>query len=415
MGRDHGDRPKKAPKRKVARGAVPSGRTRSRAARRRLVVAADVGGTKTLIGLFDVAGARPRLVRKTRFSSRELRSFQQGLRAFLDEDRRAPKIAGVAVGVAGPVAEGRSLEVNLPWAVDRRRIARVAGIPAVQVLNDVEATAWGVGVLTSRKLHSLTPGLRARSTGSAAMIAAGTGLGTAAMVWDGSRRVPAAAEGGHVGWAPRDDVDLELWRFLKQRHGRVSVERVVSGDGLGAIFDFLVSSGREKPGAKFLESLDRSADRNAAIAASALAWSAAGELGKPVSGLGFGTRASSGRRSSGDRPGGSRKTRAARGSLGDAGEAAIPDRAASRALDRFVRSYGAAAGDLALTVGARGGVFVGGGIAPRILPRLAAGGFVAGFRDKGRMAPYVESVPVHVILEPETALWGAAECAARLS
>jgi glucokinase len=192
------------------------------------------------------------------------------------------------------------------------------------------------------------------------MVAPGTGLGTATLIRNGEGFRPAAAEGGHASWAPVRDDDLSLWRALSARHGRVSIERVVSGPGLEAIFDDVVASGIE-PSRRAADRLDAASDRAAAISEFALA----------------------GR-----------------------------DRAATRALDRFVRYLGAAAGDLALAVGAIGGVYVAGGIAPKILPRIESGLFLEAFRDKGRLGSLVSTIPVRVVLEPRCALIGAATYAA---
>ncbi len=327
-----------------------------------MFLAADIGGTKTILALFPGAGAR-RPVREAIFPSGRSPSFEAMLRDFLGEDRR--RVRACAVGVAGPVADGRSQIVNLRWPVDERRIARLLGLARerVRVLNDLEATAWGLRALSASRLVSLTPGLRPRP-GNAALIAAGTGLGTAILFWDGERHRPCAAEGGHQGFAPRDDLEAELWRYLRGRFGRVSVERVVSGRGLSHLYEFLVETERAAPGPELRRRLAEAEDPNRALTEAALA-----------------------------------------------GE----DPLAVRVLDWFVSLYGAAAGDLALVSGAAGGVYVGGGIAPKILPRLRAGGFVRAFRDKGRLRPYVERIPVRVITEPRAALLGAAACAQELA
>jgi glucokinase len=208
---------------------------------------------------------------------------------------------------------------------------------------------------------SLTPGLRARP-GNAALIAAGTGLGIATLVWDGKRHLVAASEGGHQDFAPRDDVEIDLLRHLLRRHGRVSVERVVSGPGLSALFDFLVATGRGRPSPAMRRRL-AAGDRNAAVSEA--------------------------------------------GVTGD-------DAVARRAVEMFASLYGAAAGNLALAARAVGGVYVAGGIAPRILSVLRAGRFMRSFRSKGRLRPLLERIPVKVVVEPRTALLGAAARAAHL-
>jgi len=324
-----------------------------------LILAGDVGGTKTLLGLFTWSKGKPHKVREGSFPSQESPSLEAMIRGFLAEGRE--RVHRLAVGVAGPVVGGRSHVVNLRWPVDERKLSRALEIDHVKVLNDLEATAWGIPVLPSRKLLNLTPGLRPRP-GNAALIAAGTGLGMATLFWDGERHWPSASEGGHQSFAPRDDVEIELLRFMRERFDRVSVERIVAGPGFSAIYDFLVATGRGKESLEMSRRL-ASGDRNATVSAAGVA---------------------------GDDP------------------------VAERAVEMFVSLYGAEAGDLALISRAVGGVYVGGGIAPKILHKLRSGEFVHAFRSKGRLSPLVEQIPVKVIPEPRTALLGAAACAARI-
>jgi glucokinase len=321
-----------------------------------VILAGDVGGTKTLLGLFERVGGRLSSVREASFPSREHRSLEAIVEKFLAQGRA--RVRRCAVGVAGPVVGGRSQVVNLRWPVDGRRLAARLSLEHARVLNDLEATAWGVAELPAGRSVSLTPGLRPRP-GTAALIAAGTGLGMALLFRDGAQVHVRASEGGHQGFAPRDEREVELWRFLRARYGRVSVERVVAGPGISALYRFLVESGREES-ARMRRRLAEADDANAAITEAATA--------------------------------------------GD-------DSLAAEVLDWFVSLYGAAAGDLALAARATGGVWVGGGIAPRILDRLRSGEFVRAFRDKGRLSPFLERIPVRVILEPRTALLGAAAAA----
>lgn len=319
-----------------------------------MILAGDVGGTKTLLGLFRRERGRLVEIRGASYPSQEARSVLEPIRAFLGAGRERP--VACALGVAGPVRNGRSDRVHLPWVVDAAGIRRAIGFDRVDVLNDVEATAWGIAELPARKLRNLTPGVRP-ADGPAGLLAAGTGLGTAVLARVEGRFLPGAAEGGHATWGPIDAEAAALRERLAERFGRVEIEHVVSGNGLGAIFDQIVDRrGRPLPAAT-RRRLAAADDRNAEISR-----------------------------------------------LGLEGA----DRAAALALDRFVRYYGAVAGDLALTLGAVGGIFVGGGIAPKILPRLAAGGFVQAFRDKGPLSGFVARVPVKVILEPRCALLGAA-------
>jgi glucokinase len=325
-----------------------------------VILAGDVGGTKTLLGLFRQVDGKTVCVREGSLPSQRFRCFEDLIGEFLS--RTDCRVRRCVIGVAGPVVGGRSQVVNLRWPVETRRLAHVLGTDAVRVINDLEATAWGIPVVPPRKTVSLTPGLRAR-TGNAALVAAGTGLGMALMPWDGERHHPRASEGGHQTFGPRDDLEIDLVRFLRRRHGRVSIERAVSGPAMSALYEFLVSSGRGKQSGLMRRRLAESDDTNAVVAQAGLT-----------------------------------------------GEDAV----AGKALDLFVSLYGAVAGDLALVAKATGGVFVGGGIAPKILPKLRAGGFIEAFRDKGRLRPLLERIPVRVILEPRTALLGAAQCAAAL-
>lgn len=323
-----------------------------------MILAGDIGGTKTLLAVFSSKGGRLECLRERSFPSEESASLEAMVRSFLADGRE--RITRCAVGVAGPVIDGRSEVVNLRWPVDGKRLARVLGLTRVFVLNDLEATGWGLGELPPRSFASLTPRLHPRP-GNAALIAAGTGLGTAILHWDGRRHLPSSGEGGHQGFPPRDDVEIDLLRALAREHGRASLDRVVSGPGLSAVFRLLTEAegGEVSPA---LAARMSTGDPNAAIA--------------------------------------------------EAGLAGV-DETARRALDRFVSLYGAAAGDLALVAGAVGGIYVAGGIAPKILPRLRSGPFMEAFRSKGRLRPWLERVPVRVVLEPRTALLGAAARAAR--
>ncbi|HKQ63255.1 MAG TPA: glucokinase [Candidatus Polarisedimenticolaceae bacterium] len=324
-----------------------------------MILAADVGGTKTLLGLFAAERGRLRAVREASYPSPEFGSFGEIVAAFLAGGRQ--RVTSCGVGVAGPIVGGRSQVVNLRWPVDAAKLASQLRVERVELLNDLEATAWGVPELPRAKVENLTPGLRG-SRGNAALIAAGTGLGMAILLWDGAHYHPSASEGGHQEFAPRDALEIELLERQLERHRRVSVERLVSGPGLSAIYQFLVETGRAAESRRMHERLAAAEDPNAII-----------------------------------------------GEAGVAGD----DPLAVQVVDRFVSMYGSAAGDLALVAKATAGLWIGGGIAPRILPKLRDGNFLRAFRNKGRLSPLLESIPVRVILEPRTALIGAAACARR--
>jgi glucokinase len=324
-----------------------------------MILAGDVGATKTILGLFRASAGRVDPVREESFDSASYPSLDAIVHEFLSAGRH--RVDRAAFGIAGPVVGGKSRVVNLKWSVDGRRLARRLEIARFRLLNDVEATAWGVSALSPRKLANLTPGLRG-GPGNAAVIAAGTGLGMALLLWDGKRHHPCASEGGHQEFGPRDDLEIALLRSLRRRHGRVSAERVVSGPGISEIYRFLVENRWGRESDSLGRELALAPDPNRVV-------SRAGLVGR--------------------------------------------DPLAEKALDMFVSLYGAVAGNLALAACATAGLYVGGGIAVDILPKLRAGGFVRAFRDKGRLSSLSSRIPVRVILEPRTALLGAAACAAR--
>lgn len=319
------------------------------------VLAGDVGGTNARLALVDVDPDRPRITLERTFPSADYPGLAEVVELFLEEAGDRP--ARAAFGLAGPVRGRVMRTTNLPWTVDADALEARCGLEQVSLLNDLEATAWGVRALTSDQLRVLHPG-DPEARGNGCVIAAGTGLGEAGLAWDGRRHRPFACEGGHTAFAPADEREDRLLAFLRHRHGRVSWERVVSGPGLAAIAEF-VHDRRGEP----LPEWFRSAEDPAAAVA----------------------------------------------------EAALEERsdAAVEALDLFVRLYGIEAGELALKLNALGGVWVAGGIAPKILPRLLDGPFLDGFLAKGRMRRLVEAMPVRVVLEPRTALLGAALRAAQ--
>jgi len=266
--------------------------------------------------------------------------------------------------VAGPVIDGRVKTTNLPWQMDEKTLAGAVGARRVKLLNDLEGTAFGMLYLPESRLHVLNPGTREPFSGNVAVIAAGTGLGEAYLYHDGERHHPIAAEGGHADFAPHGDLQIELLRWLKKRLGsHVSYERVLAGPGLASVYEFLVS---REPSRESKQTADR-------IAAVSDASPVISELGLAGS-----------------------------------------DPVCVEALDLFCRLYGAEAGNMALRWLAVGGVYLGGGIAPKILPALERGGFVEAFTDKGRFSDLMRSIPVRVSLEPRTALLGAAHYALRL-
>ncbi len=322
-----------------------------------MIIAGDIGGTKTNVALFDAEGGRlSRPLVQRSFPSASYDSLDRILSEFVESEMPRGGVTHASFGVAGPVLQGRVEATNLVWEVSAESLARTLGLPGVGLINDLEATAYGIEVLEPSQLLTLNPG-SGRDEGHRALIAAGTGLGMAGMFWDGGRYHPMPSEGGHIDFAPRDAREFELLRYMQERvGGRVSYERVLSGPGLFNIYSFLRDTGRgEEP--EWLAREFESGDDSAAVSRAAL---------------------------SGRSP------------------------LAAEALEMFVEIYGAMAGNLALLLKSTGGLFVGGGIAPKIIEKMKDGTFLRTYRDKGRMSGLVESISVSVILDDKTALYGAA-------
>ena len=323
-----------------------------------MILSADIGGTKTNVALFAAQGKGLRRVALETYASREHRSLDEIIDQFLAiHDGR---ISRACFGVAGPVKQGRSETTNLAWVVDSARLAHKLGLKRVGLLNDMEATAWGIAALKPRDIEVINPG-SADPKGNAAVIAAGTGLGEAGLQWNGMEHLPFASEGGHSDFAPRTELEVELLRYLMQQFGRVSYERVVSGPGLHNIYGFFRDIKKAEEPAWLGEELSQG-DPAAVISRVALE-----------------------------------------------GRASICE----QALNQFVQIYGAEAGNLALKMMATAGVYLGGGIAPKIAERLKSGDFLEAFFSKGRLRPLMEQVPVRIILNDGAALLGAARWALR--
>ncbi len=326
-----------------------------------LILAADIGGTKVALGLFEPLDRELRLLRRAEFASKQYRSFEQVLAEFLAQGPTRPLRVG-CFAVAGPVVDGASRATNLPWVLEEAALARAIGAPRVKLLNDVEAAAYGMLHLPSSDLSVLNPS-GARHAGNIAVISVGTGLGESMLYWDGNDHHPMASEGGHADFAPRTEQEIALLRYLTAKFGgHVSYERVLSGSGLHNIFMFLRDSGYAPEAAWLAEELQHG-DPNAVI-----------------------TR------------------------VGLAGD----DPLCVAALESFSSILGAEAGNLALKCLAIGGVFIAGGIAPKILAALQNGSFMRSFTDKGRLAELLQRIAVHVALNPTAPLFGAAHFALRV-
>ncbi len=322
-----------------------------------MILAGDVGGTHARLGLFELQGPTLRQVVERTFPSRDHGSLDEIVATFVTRERGSVEHA--CFGIAGPIRGDHVEATNLPWSVDAGSLKAQLGGATVTLINDLEAHAYGLATLGPGDLAVLQAG-RPEPRGNLAVVSAGTGLGEAGLVWDGHRYRPFATEGGHADFAPGDDLQIDLLRFLAVQLGHVSVERVLSGPGLHNVYQFLRDTKRGEEPAWLAEEI-RTGDPPAVIAQAALA-----------------------RRSP----------------------------LCEQALDLFVAIYGAEAGNFALKVLATGGVYVGGGIAPKVLEKLRSPGFLAAFRAKGRLAPLMEAMPVRVILNDQAALAGAARCAA---
>lgn len=327
------------------------------------VLAGDIGGTKVWLRLADVEPAGWRVVAEQRFPSARYDGLLPILREFLATSGAEEPPAAACFGIAGPIsasAQGELARVtNLPWTIAAADIARALGVARVRLLNDFQAIGYAVESLAPHDLVTLQPGAR-QAGAPCAVIGAGTGLGQTLLAWQTDRYDPVATEGGHVDFAPTDELQMELLRELMRRHGRVSCERILSGAGLVGLYAFFVARGAGTG----VRALDQAPDAAAAVSRAGLERS---------------------------------------------------DAAAVAALQLFVSVYGAHAGNVALGYLAAGGVYIAGGIAPKILPALRDGAFLRAFRDKGRMAALLAQFPVHVVINEKAGLHGAAIAAARLA
>jgi glucokinase len=323
-----------------------------------MILAGDIGGTKTNLGLFDAADGALTSHDQKSFPSKRFSGLESIIDEFMSSAGRPP-VAAACFGVAGPVVDDRSVTPNLPWVVESASLASRLNLDSVVLLNDLEATAHGIAELKPAQFATLNEGIP--EIGNAALIAAGTGLGSASLFWDGQKHVPSASEGGHMDFAPRDQLETRLLQHLMDKHGHVSVERVISGPGLFNIYDFLRSTGYAKESPIVVERFKQN-DPSSVIANAAMAC----ECGL-----------------------------------------------CEKALDMFASVYGATSGNIALLMKAVAGVYIGGGIAPKIIAKLTDGVFMKGFTAKGRLASLLEAIPVRVILNDKTALLGAARVASR--
>jgi glucokinase len=324
-----------------------------------IVLAGDVGGTNARLATVEVDGRSARIVREHRYPSRDYPGLGPIVRRFCEEEASRPDRA--CFGIACPLVGDDCTAPNLPWTISGRALAAEIGIPRTRIINDFVAVGYGIELLGPSDLVTLQEG-RPEPQGPIALIGAGTGLGQGFLLWEGDHYRVLPSEGGHGDYAPRGKLQAGLLQFLDQQFHRVSWERLLSGPGLVNIYRYLLGSAVAPEQATVRAEMEKE-DPASVIAGHALA-----------------------------------KT----------------DCLSDRALDLFCEIFGAQAGNLALTVVSTGGVYLAGGIAPRIVERLKSGPFLTAFRDKGRLSGLLLRIPVHVIMNPNGALLGAAAVAGRM-
>ena len=318
-----------------------------------MILAGDVGGTKVHLALYDFSNGKLDYTREERFPAKEYSGLEAIVKEFLGGDQAT----AACFGVPGPVRDGRLRLTNLPWTLDSRELSAHLGIQHVFLINDLEANGYGIAELQPNQIYTLSEGDPSQ-IGNRALIAAGTGLGEGLLTWNGRIHVPYPSEGGHADYAPRNEDEIDLLRFLKQKYnGRISWERVVSGMGMTSIYEFLRDVRGMEVEPALAEEIGAADDCNSVITQKALT-----------------------------------------------GESEI----CVKTMDMFVSAYGAEAGNLALKILSVGGLYIGGGIAPRILEKLKDGTFMKAFTDKGRLSQLLVNMPVRVILESRAAVLGAA-------
>lgn len=326
-----------------------------------ICVAGDVGGTKTILALFEADGDSFRCLKKEQFPSADYPTFIGLLESFLSDMDRA-SITAVCIGAAGPIVNGNCEATNLPWVLNRTEIGECVKTQNVWLLNDLEATAWGLLDLPEQSFVELNPEAQWRQ-GNNAVLAAGTGLGEAIIVWDGAKHHVMASEGGHADFAPNSEQEAALLAYLREKYPEhVSYERLLSGDGLINIYQFLKQSEYAKVQPEIEQQM--SAGDSAAV-------------------------------------------------IGEAGVAGS-DALCVEALKLFCRVYGAESGNLALKCLPYAGVYLAGGIGAKILPVLQNGEFMRGFLSKGRSQSVLQKISVKVCTNPEVALLGALSHAAKM-
>ncbi|MBW1797080.1 MAG: glucokinase [Deltaproteobacteria bacterium] len=318
-----------------------------------LVLAGDIGGTKTNLGLFLMGKKRPLLKVMETYSSRNAPDLESMVERFLEKHQAS--IVGACFGIAGPVVNGQCKTTNLPWNVSEAQIKRRFRWKHVRLINDLTAMALAIPLLKGNEFFSLNR-VRARKEKNIGLIAPGTGLGEALLIFQNGKYIPVSSEGGHVDFAPNSRTEVRLWEHLHRRFGHVSIERLLSGPGLINIYSWLKDTGRYSEPA-WLKRKIKETDTARAIAETAMNQKQA---------------------------------------------------LCMKSLDMFISILGSVSGNLALTALTTGCLYLGGGIPPKILPKLKEGTFMKAFVNKGRFKDLLENIPVRVILSDRAALLGAA-------
>jgi glucokinase len=319
-----------------------------------MLLAGDIGGTKTVLALFSRDEGAHTILKKKKYRSKKYDSLDDIVREFTAEFQA--NIEAASFGVAGPVQNNRVQVTNLPWMIDGRTLSETLGGATVHLLNDLQAIANAVPILQPEDLRTLQTG-ETDPTGAIGVIAPGTGLGEAFLVWNGRNHQAYPTEGGHTDFAPRNEQEFGLLQYLRQKYNRVSYERVCSGIGIPNVYAYLRDSGRAAETEAVAAQLAEAEDWTPVIVDAAVAEAS------PL---------------------------------------------CQATLDLFISILGAEAGNLALKLLTTGGIYIGGGIPPRILPQIEASDFLASFQQKGRFSPLLTKMPVHVILSSQAALYGAA-------
>jgi glucokinase len=312
-----------------------------------MILAGDLGGTKSNLGLFDVQQGKLVRVARKRYTSHEYPGLKDITADFLSQN--GAKVTASSFGIAGPVVDNTVRATNLPWVIDGAEMAEFLGLKYVRLVNDLEATSYGIGVMEPSDLEVLYPGVT-EPHATQVVIAAGTGLGEGVLYWDGQKHVPVATESGHADFSPSSDQQADLWKFLKKKNDFVSSEQILSGRGFQNIHEFL------SPYDKHV-GFDSTTDPAPEITRRALT----GECPVCVA-----------------------------------------------TVNLWIEIYGSEAGNFALRTLARGGIYVAGGIAVKILPKLKEGRFAAAVRHKEKLEDYLAKIPITVVLNEDCPLMGAA-------